>query len=303
VAVAVQRTPSRTQRVLGETPTAWLWVAPAVVIILGLSLIPMGWALLLSFQHNDLVTPSTWLGLRNYSRLLHDPTFRGAVQHTLLYTVAFVPLSIGGGLGIALMLNRRVRFVGLYRTLVFVPYIMSATAQGVLFSFVFDSQFGVANALLHHLGIAPQGFLQDPGQALWVLVLIGLWSGIGFSVIVYLAALQDIPPELVEAASIDGARRWGVFRHVVLPALSPVTVFLLVWQTFESLQLFDLVFVTTRGGPLQSTTVVVLYVWQQAFEFFNAGYGAAAAYVLAFGLLVIALVWGAYQRRRQARLA
>ena len=107
--------------------------------------------------------------------------------------------------------------------------------------------------------------------------------------VVYLAALQDIPRELVEAASIDGARRWGVFRHVVLPALNPVTIFLLVWQTFESLQLFDLVFVTTRGGPLQSTTVVVLYVWQQAFEFFNAGYGAAAAYVLAFGLLVVAL--------------
>jgi multiple sugar transport system permease protein len=303
VAVAVERAPSRTQRVFGETPTAWLWVAPAVVIILGLSLVPMGWALLLSFQHNDLVTPSTWLGLRNYSRLLDDPTFRGAVQHTLLYTVAFVPLSIAGGLGIALMLNRRVRFVGLYRTLVFVPYIMSATAQGVLFSFVFDSQFGVANSVLHHLGIAPQGFLQDPGQALWVLVLIGLWSGVGFSVIVYLAALQDIPPELVEAASIDGARRWGVLRHVVLPALNPVTVFLFVWQTFESLQLFDLVFVTTRGGPLQSTTVVVLYVWQQAFQFFNAGYGAAAAYVLAFGLLVVALAWGWYQRRRQARVA
>ena len=118
----------------------------------------------------------------------------------------------------------------------------------------------------------------------------------------YLAALQDIPPELVEAASIDGARRWGVLRHVVLPALHPVTIFLIVWQTFESLQLFDLVFVTTRGGPLQSTTVVVLYVWQQAFEFFNAGYGAAAAYVLAFGLLVVALAWGWYQRRRQARL-
>ena len=145
--------------------------------------------------------------------------------------------------------------------------------------------------MLHRLGIAPQGFLADPGQALLVLVLIGLWSGIGFCVVVYLAALQDIPRELVEAASIDGARRWGVFRHVVLPALNPVTVFLLVWQTFESLQLFDLVFVTTRGGPLQSTTVVVLFVWQQAFQFFNAGYGAAAAYVLAFG---------AARRRRSA---
>ena len=163
MAVAVERAPSRTQRVFGETPTAWLWVTPAVVIILGLSLVPMAWALLLSFQHNDLVTPSTWIGLRNYSRLLDDPTFRGAVEHTLLYTVAFVPLSIAGGLGIALMLNRRVRFVGLYRTLVFVPYIMSATAQGVLFSFVFDSQFGVANSVLHHLGIPAPGLPPGPG--------------------------------------------------------------------------------------------------------------------------------------------
>ena len=214
MAVAVERKPSRTQRVFGETPTAWLWVTPAVVIILGLSLLPMAWALLLSFQHNDLVTPSTWVGLDNYQRLLDDATFRGAVQHTLIYTAVFVPLSVAGGLGIALMLNRHIRFVGFYRTLVFVPYIMSATAQGVLFSFVFDSQFGVANAVLDKVGIAPQGFLQDPGQALWVIILIGLWSGIGFSIVVYLAALQDIPRELVEAASIDGARRWGVFRHV-----------------------------------------------------------------------------------------
>jgi multiple sugar transport system permease protein len=277
-------------------------VTPAVVIILGLSLVPMGWALLLSLEKSDFVTPSTWVGVDNYRRLAEDATFRAAVQHTLLYTAAFVPLSIAGGLGIALLLDRRIRFVGFYRTLVIVPYIMSATAQGVLFSFVFDSQFGVANSVLHQVGIGPQGFLQDPGQALWVLVLIGLWSGVGFCTIIYLAALQDIPRELVEAASIDGARQRGVFLHVVLPALRPVTVFLLVWQTFESLQLFDLVFVTTRGGPLQSTTVVVLYVWQQAFEFFNAGYGAAAAYVLAFGLLVVALVWGFYARRREARL-
>ena len=299
---AAERRPSRLQRVFGDTPTAWLWVTPAVVIILGLSLVPMAWALLLSFQKSDFVTPSTWVGLDNYRRLAEDPTFGAAVRHTLIYTAAFVPLSIAGGLAIALALNRRIRFVGFYRTLVIVPYIMSATAQAVLFSFMFDSQFGVANALLDKVGIARQGFLQDPGQALWVIVLIGLWSGIGFSVVVYLAALQDIPRELVEAASIDGARRWGVFRHVVLPGLSPVTIFLLVWQAFQALQLFDLVYVTTRGGPLQSTTVVVLYVWQQAFQFFNAGYGAAAAYVLAFGLLVVALVWGGYRRRREARL-
>ena len=163
---AAERRPARLQRVLGDTPTAWLCVAPAVVIILGLSLVPMAWSLLLSFQNSDLVTPSTWVGLDNYRRLLEDPTFRAAVRHTLIYTALFVPLSIAGGLALALLLNRRVRFIGLYRTLVFVPFVISAAAQGVLFSFIFDAQFGVANAVLDAVGIARQGFLQDPGQAL-----------------------------------------------------------------------------------------------------------------------------------------
>jgi multiple sugar transport system permease protein len=289
--------------VFGETPTAWLFIAPAVVVILGLSIVPLAWSLLLSFKSSDLVTPSTWIGTANYRALAKDPQFRSAIGHTLVYTALFVPLSIGGGLSLAIALNRRIRFIGLYRTMIFVPFVTSAAAQGVLFSFIFDSQFGVANAVLDGVGIGRQGFFQDPGQALYLLVLIALWSDLGFCTVIYLAALQDIPRELVEAASIDGARRWGVFRAVVWPALRPVSVFLLVWQTFQALQLFDLVYVTTRGGPLQSTTVVVLYVWQQAFQFFNAGYGAAAAYVLAFGLLVVALAWGWYQRRRQARLA
>ena len=297
MAVAVERAPSRTQRVFGETPTAWLWVMPAVVIILGLSLIPMAWALLLSFQHNDLVTPSTWLGLRNYQRLLDDPTFRGAVQHTLLYTIAFVPLSIGGGLGIALMLNRRVRFVGLYRTLVFVPYIMSATAQGVLFSFVFDSQFGVANSVLHHLGIPSQGFLQDPGQALYAIVILTVWGWLGFDVIVFLAALQGVPRELIEAAMIDGATPFTAFRRVVVPLLGPATLFLVVWSTINALQLFDEIYFLTKGGPLFSTYVLVYYVFDLAFQKGLAGYAAAVAYTLFAAILVLTAIQLAIGRR------
>jgi len=287
------------ERLLGETPSAWLFIAPAVVIILGLSLVPMLWSLLLSFKASDLVTPSRWVGLDNYAALAEDPQFGAAVRHTLIYAALFVPLSIAGGLALALLLNRRVRFIGLYRTLVFVPFVISAAAQGVLFSFIFDAQFGVANAVLDAVGIGRQGFFQDPGQALYLLVLIGLWAGIGFCVIVYLAALQDIPADLVEAASIDGARHWGTFRHIVLPSLAPVTVFLLVWQTFQALQLFDLVYVSTKGGPLQSTTVIVYFVYDQAFQLFNAGYGAAGAYALALGLLVVGVLGGLYRRRRE----
>jgi multiple sugar transport system permease protein len=283
-----------------ETATAWAFIGPAVVVILGLSIVPVVWSLLLSFRADDLVTPGRWVGLDNYRALAQDPNFRTAVGNTLLYAALYVPLSLFGGLMLALALNRRIRFIGLYRTLVFVPFVVSATAQGVLFSFILDPEFGVANSLLHKLGLSPQGFLTDPDQAIYLLVLISLWSGVGFCVVVYLAALQDVPPELVEAARIDGAGRGRVLRHIVLPTLTPVTVFLLLWQLITALQVFDLIYVTTKGGPLGSTGVVVYFVWQQAFQTFTAGYGAAAAYVLAVALLVAG---GALRllRRRQER--
>lgn len=288
------------RRARRERATAWAFIGPSVVVILGLSVVPVVWSLLLSFRADDLVTPGRWVGLDNYDALVHDPGFRTAVGNTLLYAALYVPLSLVGGLALALALNRRMRLIGLYRTLVFVPFVVSATAQGVLFSFILDPEFGAANSLLHHLGVARQGFLSDPDQALYLLVLISLWSGVGFCVVVYLAALQDVPPELVESARIDGANRRQVLRHVTLPALMPVTVFLLLWQLITALQVFDLIYVTTKGGPLGSTTVVVYFVWQQAFQMFTAGYGAAAAYVLALALL---MAGGALRvvRRRQGR--
>jgi multiple sugar transport system permease protein len=294
-------TPNRKPRRAGprrEAATAWAFISPAVLIIIGLSIIPVFWSLLLSFQANDLVTPSRWVGLENYDALVQDPNFGQAVRNTLLYTVLYVPLSIVFGLALALVLNQRIRLVGLYRTLMFIPFVVSATAQGVLFSFILDPQFGAANSLLHRLGLSTQGFLTDPSQALLVLVGITLWSGTGFCVVVYLAALQEVPPSLVEAARLDGAGRWQVLRHVVLPTLRPITVFLLLWQAINALQVFDLVYVTTKGGPLGSTTVIVYFVWQQAFKTFTAGYGAAAAYVVAVALFVIAVLLRVTRRRR-----
>jgi multiple sugar transport system permease protein len=296
---AVARRAAR-RRARRETATAWGFISPAVVVILGLSIVPVVWSLLLSFRADDLVTPGRWVGLDNYRALAQDPNFHTAVSNTLLYTALYVPLSLLGGLALALALNRRIRFMGLYRTLIFIPFVVSATAQGVLFSFILDPEFGVANSLLHQFGISPQGFLSDPDQAIYLLVLISLWSGVGFCVVVYLAALQDVPPELVESARIDGAGRWRVLRHITLPTLTPVTVFLLLWQLITALQVFDLIYVTTKGGPLGSTTVIVYFVWQQAFQMFTAGYGAASAYVLAVALLVAG---GALHlvRRRQER--
>ncbi|WP_327640527.1 sugar ABC transporter permease [Kribbella sp. NBC_00482] len=289
------------RRARGEGATGWAFVSPSVVIILGLSVVPVLWSLLLSFQVNDLVSPSEWVGLANYKALVKDPAFGSAVSHTLIYTALYVPLAVVAGLGIAIALDRKIALIGLYRTLVFVPFVVSAAAQGVLFSFVLDPEFGVANSLLHKLGLPAQGFFSDPGQALYLLVAISLWSGTGFCVIVYLAGLQGVSTDLVEAARIDGAGRWGVLRHVTLPALAPVTIFLLLFQTINALQVFDLVFVTTKGGPLGSTTVIVYFIWEKAFKTFTAGYSAAAAYTLAVALLVVGAALQIYRRKVAAR--
>jgi multiple sugar transport system permease protein len=293
--------PTLRQRIFGETPSAWVFVAPAAVIIVGLAVVPIVWSLVLSFRASDLLSPGRSVGFANYEALVKDPDLRSAIEHTLVFTGLFVPLSIVLGLLLAIALNRRIRFIGIYRTAILLPFIASTAVQGVLFSFIFDQRFGVANAMLDKLGIARQGFLGDPDQALLVIVLIALWGGVGFSVVIYLAALQDVPRDLVDAARVDGAKRWGVLRHVVLPQLMPVTVFLLIWQTLLSLQLFDLVYATTRGGPLDSTVVVVYYIYKQAFVLFHAGYAAAVAYVVAAFLIAVASLQFVYGRWRARR--
>jgi multiple sugar transport system permease protein len=275
----------------------WLFVAPATILLVVFGLVPIGWSAVLSFQHNDLLSASHWVGAANYEALRHDPVFRKSIRNTVVYTVLFVPISIGLALGVAMALNVRIRLISIYRTAVFVPVAVSTVATAIIFNWVFDPTYGIANWLLNEVGISSQGFFRDPDQALYGIVAMTVWGWIGFDVIIYLAALQGIPQELLEAAAIDGASRWATFRSVVLPLLGPATLFLIVWSTINALQLFDEIYNTTRGGPLEATTVVVYYLWQQAFQFFNAGYAAAIAYVLFVAILVVTLLQLLISRR------
>jgi multiple sugar transport system permease protein len=291
--------PSRLKRVVGSEHFAgWAFVAPAVVLIAIFFLIPIGWSLAISLQANNLLGSEHYIGLANYNALLKDHVFRSAIGHTLVYTVIFVPISVVGALGLAVALNRRIRGIRFYRLAVFVPLVTSTVATGIVFLWLLDPTFGLVNYVLHALGIPQQQFLQDPNEALYCILAMTVWGWLGFDVIVYLAALQGIPGELMEAAEIDGAGRWGRFRTIVIPLLSPATLFLVVWSTINALQLFDEIYVTTRGGPLGSTTVIVYYLYQQAFQFFNAGYGSAIAYVLFVAILIITLVQMWVGRRR-----
>jgi multiple sugar transport system permease protein len=227
------------------------------------------------------------VGGQNYATLVKDSDFFDAIGHTVLYTVLFVPMSIFVGLFLAVALNRKIRFIGLYRTAIFVPFVASAAATGILSTYLFSPQYGLVNNVLRSIGIPTQGWLEDPHQAMVVIAIMSLWGEAAFTTVIYLAALQDVPGELLEAARIDGANRWQAFWHVSWPQLAPVTAFATIWQTIGAIQLFDLVYTTTRGGPLDATKTIVYYLWEKAFHTLQFGYGSAVAYVLfAFTLLV-----------------
>jgi multiple sugar transport system permease protein len=279
------------------TLTGWGFAGPATALVIGLSIFPAAWAFLISRQRwNGIGTPRD-LGWRNYSNMARDTDLFAAVRHTIVFTAVFVPASIILGLLLAIALNQPIRLTGFYRTCIFVPFVASAAATGILANFVFSPQFGIANAALRTAHLPQQQFLESRSQALFVICLVALWGEIGFTVVVYLAALQDMPKDVVEAALVDGAARRHVFRYVTLPHLAPVTVFTAVWQTITALQLFDLVFTTTKGGPLGATQTVVYYVYVQAFGLTKFGYASAVAYGLFAVTLLITLAMFGYSRR------
>ncbi|MFG1922290.1 carbohydrate ABC transporter permease [Cryptosporangium sp. NPDC048952] len=301
-AVGARKPPSAPRRPRGREVrralTGWAFAGPATVVVIGLSIFPAIWAFFISRTKWNGVAPPRDLGWQNYQRLLDDPNAADAARQSLLLTVTFVPASIVIGLFVAVALNRKIRFIGFYRTCIFVPYVASAAATGILAGYVFSPQFGMVNEALRSLGLPTQGFLESPSQALLTIVVIALWGEIGFVAVIYLAALQDVPKELVEAAIVDGAGPWKVFRHVTLPQLRPVTVFATVWQTITALQLFDLIYTSTRGGPLNSTQTVVYYIYELAFQTRRLGYGAALAYLLFAVTLVLTVLVVWYGRRR-----
>jgi multiple sugar transport system permease protein len=274
----------------GDHLTGWAFVSPAVVLIAVFGLVPVVWSLLLSFQQTDLTSAGTWSGAANYTKMVHDPVFWQAARQTLLYCVLFVPITMVLAVPIAVLLNQKVRGMTFYRMAVFAPLVTSTVATGVIFSWLYNPQIGLINAGLDKLGLPQQGFFQSTGEALPAVVGMTVWGWLGFAVIIYLSALQNVPRELMEAAALDGAGRVRAFFKVELPLLAPASSFLLVWLTINALQLFDEVYVTTKGGPLHASTVLVYYLYQQAFVNFDGGYAAAIGVALFVVILIVTVV-------------
>jgi multiple sugar transport system permease protein len=277
----------------GEQAAAWAFITPGVAVIMLFGVVPIVWSAIMSFQGNNLFSPNTpFVGLANYRQMLHDPIVGQAIANTLVYTALFVPGTMLVGLFLAVAMNRKLKFISIYRTAAYATMAISTISEALVFIWLFDPSYGIVNYLLNLVGIPQQQFLNSTSEALYVIVIMTIWGWTGFAVVIYLAALQGIPQVLTEAAAIDGAGRWATFRRITLPLLSPASLFLVVWLTINALQLFDEVYLSTQGGPLNATTVLVYYLYQQAFggSNFNFGYASAIAYFLFVIIIVVTAI-------------
>jgi multiple sugar transport system permease protein len=276
--------------------TFYLFVSPWVLGFLLLTAVPLGYAFATSLTNFDGSSSRwRWIGLRNYVELVQDADAWSSLARTLLYAVIVVPLSVAGGLGLAVLLDRRLRAVGLFRTIFFIPSVVPVVAMAIMWKLIFNRDAGILNAILDRFGVNAITWLVDP-SAFYALIILSLWS-LGGGMVIVLAALQGVPAELQEAAVVDGANRWRVFWHVTMPAISPVIFFQVVTGVIASLQILvqPLLLAETNGiasvGQVpQSTHLYMIQVYQEFFASNRFGYGSAMLWVFFVIILVITLV-------------
>jgi multiple sugar transport system permease protein len=265
------------------------WIIGFVIFTVG----PMIASLYFSFTRYNIVDPPTWVGLQNYQRMLfEDPLFWHSLQRTIYYAALALPLGLVLGLFLAILLNQKIPGINLWRTAYFLPSVVAGVAVSLLFVRLFNSRVGMVNPFLMSLGIEnPPGWLNDPNWSIPTLVIMSLW-GVGGGMIIYLAGLQGIPTDLYDAAKVDGANAWQRFRHVTIPMMTPVIFYELVMGLIGSFQYFTEVYVATSGdgGPVRSTLVYNLYLYQNAFKYFEMGYASALAWFLLLLTLLATLL-------------
>lgn len=273
-----------------QAVAGYLFIAPAIAIFLVFTVLPVGIALYLSFTDYDVFTRLDWIGLQNYQDVFDDEYFWRALWNTVTYTVWSIPLAMAIGLGLALLLNQKLRGLGVYRTVYYVPVVTSMVAVAMIWVQLFDARYGVVSNGLEAIGIKGIDWLGDPSLAMPSVIAVSVWKVIGWNMLIYLAGLQGIPEYLNEAAAIDGAGRWQTFWRITVPLLRPTTFFIFVTSLIGAFQVFDVVYVMTGGGPANATTTLVQEIYNEAFKAFHMGYAGAMSFVLFGIILVVTLV-------------
>lgn len=273
-----------------ETVAFYLCISPWLIGFLFFVLGPMAASLIISFMDWDLLKSPSMAGLDNYRRMFTDDRlFWQSLRVTVIFTLLYVPTELIGGLFLALLMNQKVRGISIFRTIYYLPSVLSGVAFVVVWMWLLHPDAGLVNAGLALVGIEGPRWLADPDTALYALWIMSIW-GLGRTAVIYLAGLQDVPNELYEAGAIDGTNAWQAFRRITIPMITPTIFFNLVLSVIATFQTFTSAFVATNGGPLDATLFYVLYIYRQAFQFFKMGYAAALAWVLFVIILLLTLL-------------
>jgi multiple sugar transport system permease protein len=268
----------------------YLLITPSVVLFAIFILLPILWVLYLSFTNYTMLNAPEWIGSKNFERLWGDEIFHRAIKNTALYWIGTVVPSMVIGLVLANLLAMKLRGLAVFRALLYLPGVISSVAVAMTWLWLFDPRQGPINGFLKLIGLEGRNWLQDPNTSLGSVILIGIWVGIGYSMIIFLAGIQSISESLYEAASLDGASALRKFWHITVPLLKPMTLFLFITATIRSFQVFDLVFVLTGGGPANSSTTVVTQIVGASFQEYKMGYASAMAVFLLAATFVVTVI-------------
>ena len=283
---------------------AWFFLAPALLLIFVFFFLPVAASLVLSVTDFDLYgiadpANTRFFGLSNYSRLLQTPDFWAALRNTFYFAFVGGPLTIAVALSAALLLSSKlVRFKGFFRTIYFTPFVTTLVAVAIVWRYLYHTRYGLFNYALSYVGIGPIDWLGDPHWAMPAIILMAVWKSFGYNMLIFIAGLQSIPEELYDAAEIDGAGAFRRFFSITLPMLMPTLVFVSVVTMIGYFQLFAEPYVMTQGGPLRSTTSVVLLMYEEGFRWWRMGYAAAIAFVLFVVILIATLLQFRLQKER-----
>jgi ABC-type sugar transport system permease subunit len=268
-----------------------LWLSlPYVIFFLAFVAYPLVFSFVLIFHRWNIITPMEWVGLKNFERLIADPLFYRSLGNTLTFLVIHIPLQIAVALGFALLLNVPLRGRGFFRALYFLPVVVSGVAVTILWQQLYSYDYGVLNGILASVHLPPVPWLVNARMAMPSIAIMATWKNVGIYIVLFLVGLQNIPRELYEAASLDGATALRQFRHITFPMLNPTVIVIVVLSTIGGFSLFIEPYVLTGGGPMQSTLSGMLYIYNQAFYFGHMGYAAALGFVYALVILGVVLI-------------
>lgn len=272
-----------------ESITGIAFVAPALILLTVFLIIPFLLTIYYSFTNYNLLKPDakTFIGLQNFIKLFQDKVFQKSIINTFTFAILVVPLQVCLALGLALLVNKKMKGISIYRLAFFAPTVLSLVVVSILWSYIYNPNNGLLNSMLQMLGMNPQPFLTSPKQAMICIVILSAWQGCGFQMMIFLAGLQDIPQYLYEAADVDGASRFEKFKNITLPGLRNISVFISLSIVIGAFQLLIQPMMMTQGGPQNSTITIVYQLYQTGYKFRNMGYGCAMACV--FTLLVLAI--------------